>query len=169
MATTPARRVPRLVEFDRSRDVSDDSGQLTISLTTNPDSEVPLGEPVEVTLEVANAGERSLAAPVDVSIVAPDGTTIGIYRTSMFAPFGDSATESVSVTTSRWFADPGEFELRAELTDPSLGSASASLPLVVGETTRTIPKFEDVTDAGGARHRGTGAGLRSVLEWGGVD
>jgi len=128
---------------------ADHDDQLTLALSTDVEREVPLGDPVEVTLEIENPGERSAAAPVDISLIAPDGTTVGVYRSSIFVPFGESATESVDVTTSRWFADTGEYRVLAEITDPALASSPATAALVVGEPTRTIPRFEDVTEQAG--------------------
>jgi enediyne biosynthesis protein E4 len=98
---------------------------------------------------VTNGGPRSLAAPVDVSLVSPDGTRLPFYRTSLFVPFGQSVSESLEVTTSRWYTDTGDFEVIAEITDPALAGAPASHPFTVEPTNRQFPIFEDVTERAG--------------------
>jgi hypothetical protein len=119
---------------------------LAVSLERVGESALPLGEPLQVTVTVTNDGPRSVAAPIELALVSPDGAQLPFHQTSLFVPFGDSASESVEVTTSRWFAETGEFEIRAAVTDADL---TASLAFNVGATARLIPSFEDVTDQAG--------------------
>ena len=76
-------------------------------------------------MTLTNPGERSIAAPVDVSLVSPDGTRLPFYRTSLFVPFGESVSEPVTVTTSRWYPDTGDYQVVAAVTDAAYrGSVS---------------------------------------------
>ncbi|MDP1795117.1 MAG: hypothetical protein Q8K63_13360, partial [Acidimicrobiales bacterium] len=86
----------------------DPTTQLTLSLD-GVESNVPLGEPTTVTLTVANSGPRSESTSVEISLVLPDGTDVPFHRTTLFVPFGDEASETVSLTTARWSPDVGEF------------------------------------------------------------
>ncbi len=119
---------------------------LAVSLERVGESALPLGEPLEVTVTVTNDGARSVAAPIELALVSPDGAQLPFHRTSLFVPFGDSASESLEVTTSRWFAETGKFEIRAAVTDADL---AAALAFSVEATVRLIPSFEDVTDQAG--------------------
>lgn len=132
-----------------SASTADSTTRLTVTLDRKDDSPIPLGEPVPVTLTVKNLGTRSVTAPIDLSLVLPDGTDVPFQRTSLFVPFGDTASESVSVTTSRWSSDIGEFNVRAVVTDTKLHAASTPLSFDVVDTTRTVPRFEDVTEQAG--------------------
>ena len=116
--------------------------------------EVPLGEPLELTLTLTNPGERSLAAPVDVSLVSPDGTKLPFYRTSVFVPFGESASESLNVTTSRWYAATGDYAIVADVTDAALQSTPGEHSFTVVTTTRVAPMFVDATAAAGLASTG---------------
>lgn len=120
-----------------------------ISIALDGADELALGEPLEVTMTLTNSGARSVAAPVDVSLVAPDGTKLPFYRTSLFVPFGQSASESVSVTTSRWYAAVGNYSVVAEVTDTAIQSTPGEHPFAVMPTTRVAPTFENVTAAAG--------------------
>jgi enediyne biosynthesis protein E4 len=122
-------------------------GTLTVAL--DGARELPLGEPLELTLTLTNPGTRSVAAPVDVSLVSPDGTRLPFYRTSLFVPFGQSASEAVTVTTSRWYTETGDFEVVAEVTDTAIAATAASHPFTVVPSDRSVPKFEDVTAQAG--------------------
>ena len=124
------------------------SGDLTVALDSSGTAP-PLGESVEVTVTVTNDGDRSVAAPVELSLVAPDGSETAFHRTTLFVPFGDSASEAVAVTTARWTADTGSFAVRAEVTDDTLGGTGAELAFEVVGTTRIVPMFEDVTAEAG--------------------
>lgn len=126
----------------------DDEAQISVELTADT-ATVSLGEPLAVTLTASNRGERSVSTPIDVVLVSADGTETPFHRTSLFVPFGDSATEAITVTTARWHADPGAFELRATVTDPALDASPGSLEFEVGASTRTIPMFHDVTTEAG--------------------
>ena len=100
-------------------------------------------------MTLTNPGAKSVAAPVDVSLVSPDGTHLPFYRTSLFVPFGESVSEAVTVTTSRWYAETGNFDVVAEVTDTALAASPASHPFTVDPTERSIPRFEDVTAQAG--------------------
>jgi hypothetical protein len=128
--------------------VSDSSGG-TLTVALDGANELPLGEPLELTLTLTNPGARSVAAPVDVSLVSPDGTHLPFYRTSLFVPFGQSESEALTVTTSRWYTETGDFEVVAEVTDAAIPATPASHPFTVVPTDRVAPKFEDVTAAAG--------------------
>ena len=128
---------------------SSDAGDSTLTVALLGTTELALGEPLELTLTLTNRAERSVAAPVDVSLVAPDGTRQPFYRTSLFVPFGESASEAVTVTTSRWYAESGDFRVLAEVTDPALTATSASHMFTVTPTSRSVPTFEDVTEQAG--------------------
>lgn len=125
-----------------------DAGGLTVELSP-ADGEPALGEPTEVTVTVANAGARSVSAPVELSLVTPDGREIAFHRTSLFVPFGESTSESVSVTTTRWSGTTGRFEVRAAVTEAAFAATGASTAFTVMPTDRTIPTFEDVTESAG--------------------
>jgi enediyne biosynthesis protein E4 len=120
-----------------------------IAVTLEGDDELTLGEPLELTMTLANSGGRSVAAPVDVSLVSPDGTKLPFYRTSLFVPFGQTASETVTVTTSRWYADTGDFELVAEVTDTAIASTVGDHRFRVVPSTRVAPTLVDVTAVAG--------------------
>jgi hypothetical protein len=122
-------------------------GEVTVTL--GGAGEVSLGQALELTLTLTNPGERSLAAPVDVSLVAPDGSRVPFYRTSLFVPFRQPASESVTVTTSRWYPDTGDYSVVAEVTDAAIRSTPGEHPFRVAATTRVAPAFVDATDAAG--------------------
>jgi enediyne biosynthesis protein E4 len=127
---------------------SGSSGSSSSGLTVTLDSDgvsAPLGEAVEVTATVSNGGERSVSAPLVLSLVAPDGSETAFHRTTLFVPFRDSASESITVTTARWTAATGSFVVRAEVTD-DVQAASTELVFEVAHTTRVVPVFEDVTE-----------------------
>jgi hypothetical protein len=126
--------------------VGDDA---TLDVALGADSAATLGEPLEVTITVANHGDRSVSAPIDLSLVAPDGSKRAFHRTSLFVPFGESASESTEITTSRWYADTGDFEVVAEVTDAGLSASPAAHRFTIEPTTRVVPTFDDVTEQAG--------------------
>jgi hypothetical protein len=113
------------------------------------DAPTPLGEPVEVIATISNPGARSVSASVEWSLVMPDGEDVAFHRTTVFVPTGESVSESVAVTPSRWTSAIGTFRIAASLTDPATGAAPATLPFEVAATGRTVPVFEDVTERAG--------------------
>jgi hypothetical protein len=129
--------------------VASETSTSTVSVVLDGLDELPLGEPLELTMTLTNPGERSVAAPVDVSLVSPDGTRLPFYRTSLFVPFGQSVSERVTVTTSRWYTDTGDYEVVAEVTDAAIPATPASHPFTVVLSTRSVPRFEDVTAQAG--------------------
>lgn len=126
----------------------DPTTQLALSLD-GVESNVPLGEPTTVTLTVTNSGTRSESTSVEISLVLPDGTDVPFHRTTLFVPFGDEASETVSLTTARWSPDVGEFAVRARFVDAASTESTASWAFDVGDATRTVPRFEDVTELAG--------------------
>lgn len=114
---------------------------------------VPLGEPVEVTLEVSNPGAKSVSTPVELTLATPDGQLIPFHRTTLFVPFGESAAATVSLTPARWVPDVGGFEVRARNTDSSVAAGDASVVFDVAPTDRVVPVFEDVTEQAGLATR----------------
>lgn len=124
------------------------SGRVAVVLDSDR-AAAPLGEPVEVTVTVTNDGDHSVSAPVELSLVAPDGSETAFHRTTLFVPFGDSVSEAVAVTTTRWTADTGSFAVRAEVTDDVLGVTGVALAFEVVDTERVVPVFEDVTAEAG--------------------
>ena len=124
------------------------AGGLTVELAGGT-SPLPAGEPFDVTVSASNAGTRSVSAPIELSLVAPDGTRVAFHRTTLFVPFGESASESVSVTASRWTGDLGAFEITAAVTDPVLDASTDRLAFEVSPTIRVVPVFEDVTEQAG--------------------
>lgn len=125
----------------------DDDRTLTVDLAGAPAT--PLGEPLAVTVTLTNHGERSVSAPVELSLVAPDGTRVAFYRTSLFVPFGDSISEVTELTTSRWYDHTGDFEVVARITETGMAELPVSHPFTVDPTSRLIPRFEDVTERAG--------------------
>jgi hypothetical protein len=128
-----------------------DEHSIAISLTA-VDASAPLGEPIEMTLNVRNTGDRSLSVPIEVGMTFPDGTDVGLHRTTLFAPHGGSVSEDFTVTTSRWSRLDGTFQVRAtvteEFTEPLVDTV-AWADIDVLPTPRIIPTFEDVTIAAG--------------------
>ncbi|MBI5089208.1 MAG: VCBS repeat-containing protein [Actinobacteria bacterium] len=124
------------------------AGGLTVELGGGRGA-VPVGEPLDVTATVSNHGSRSLSASIDLSLVMPDGTEMPFHRTTLFVPFGDSVSETVVVTPSRWTPATGAFEVTAAVTDPAAAAASGSFAFEVEPTTRVVPVFEDVTQQAG--------------------
>ena len=127
---------------------SAEGAQISVDLALDATT-VALGEPIEVTLTVSNRGERSVSTPIDVVLVAADGTETPFHRTSLFVPFGDTATETVAVTTARWHPEPGSFEVRATVTDPAFDASPGAAAFEVGAASRAIPVFEDATAEAG--------------------
>ena len=127
----------------------DDSSGSSLTIALDGATELSLGEPLELTLTLTNQGAKSVAAPVDVSLVSPDGTHLPFYRTSLFVPFGESASEAITVTTSRWYAETGNFDVVAEVTDTAIGANPGVAPVHGDPTERSAPRFEDVTAQAG--------------------
>ena len=125
--------------------VASETSTSTLSVVLDGLDELPLGEPLELTMTLTNPGEQSVAAPVDVSLVSPDGTRLPFYRTSLFVPFGESVSEPVTVTTSRWYPDTGGYQVVADVTDAAIPATPASHAFTVVPTDRTMPSFDDVT------------------------
>ena len=71
-------------------------GTLAVTLATGAESPLPLGEP----LRVDRHGDQRRTSAASrhrstLALVSPDGTRLPFYRTSLFVPFGDSASESI--------------------------------------------------------------------------
>jgi hypothetical protein len=94
-----------------------------------------------------------VSVPIELRLTSPDGDDVGISRTTLFVPFGDSVSEHFSVTTSSWNAMVGMFRVRAEIADgadfQAVAAAGATADIEVRPTERITPRFEDVTDAAG--------------------
>ena len=123
----------------------------TLELTLDSDAAGPLqlGEPIVVTVSVRNSGPRSVTAPLELELILPDESSVAFHRTSLFVPFGETASEPATLTTSRWTPAIGTFTVRATTTDAESSAAPASVSFDVVETTRTVPRFEDVTERSG--------------------
>jgi enediyne biosynthesis protein E4 len=132
-----------------SSTATSERSESTLTVALDGATELPLGEPLELTMTLTNPGERSVAAPVDVSLVSSDGTRLPFYRTSLFVPFGQSVSEAVTVTTSRWYTDTGDFEVVAEVTDAAIPATPALHAFTVAPTARSVPSFEDATERAG--------------------
>lgn len=137
------------VGLDAVSEAASADADATLTVALDGAAAVPLGEPLAVTMTLTNHGAKSIAAPVDLSLVSPDGTKLAFYRTSLFVPFGESVSESVEVTTSRWYPDTGDYEIVADVTDPAIPSSPVSHAFAVDPTTRLTPSFEDVTERAG--------------------
>jgi hypothetical protein len=122
---------------------------IELTMTTPSTASVPIGEPVEVTLELDNPGTKSVSTTIELTLATPDGQLIPFHRTTLFVPFGDSASETVSLTTARWVPDLGRFEVRAGSTDASVAAGGAAVAFDVAPTDRVVPIFEDVTEQAG--------------------
>lgn len=142
-STVPGTNVPAGGE-----DADEEVATVDITLTA-ADASVPLGEPIELTLSVHNSGDRSLSVPVEIELSPPDGDGAGVHRTTLFVPFGETVTERLSVTTTRWSDADGAFRVHAAVTEVAHSDATASVEVEVLPTTRVVPRFEDVTVAAG--------------------
>ena len=63
--------------------------------------------------------------------------------------FWKPATEAVTVTTARWYPEPGDYSVVAEVTDAAITSSPGDHRFTVLPTTRVPPTFVDVTAAAG--------------------
>ncbi len=127
-----------------------DVAAISVALLPVTGAPIELGEPQTFEIAVTNGGGRSEAATVELALVGPDGEERAVHRTTLFVPAGEAVSESVPITTTRWYAAPGDFQVIARLTEPppAVGQP-VSVTFQVGPTRRTIPTFLDVTESAG--------------------
>jgi hypothetical protein len=137
-------------DTDASMSTSSPAGGLTVALSgaagDDRAGQLPIGEPFDLTVTVTNQGSRSVSAQIELALVPPDGGELAFHRETLFVPFGESASESVSITTSRWTGATGTFEVEASITDPAIDAGTAGLVFEVSPATRVVPVFDDVTE-----------------------
>ena len=51
-----------------------------MSIAADEVTSLALGEPMLATVTLTNSAERSVSAPVELSLVSPDGTRLPFYR-----------------------------------------------------------------------------------------
>jgi enediyne biosynthesis protein E4 len=121
------------------------SAPLSLRLTSDGAGRpVPLGRPVEVTVALRNDGPRSVSVGVELTLAGPGGD-VTFSSLSLFVPFGEEVSESVTLTPAQWFADLGTYTVTAATDTGTDGSTTVE----IGEPDVVVPVFDDVTEAAG--------------------
>jgi hypothetical protein len=120
---------------------------LELELVAAEPGPVALGEAFAFSVIARNAGPRSVTVAAEVRLTSPGDDAVPFTTVSLFVPHEGEASQEVTVTPAQWFADVGDFDLAASVTEPA--SAADSLSFVVDEADIVMPQFEDITDAAG--------------------